>query len=314
MPPAEAEAANEWFYIALGDSMATCCGKRDYPEYYGAFIEEDLGVEVRLLNLATSGDTSGDLLKKLGTEYYRNALGKAQVVTVVITVNDLLLCPQGDRECAEEAFAEAMATYPEILEEILALVGSENAIIRTQTYDIPYVNDWKAAGVFEQRKAMMDRWNAKIVEIATQRNIPVARVDLDFNGPDGDQDPADKGYLAADGLHPGDAGALRIAELFRELGYEPCGKPAAPAEEEQEHNYEPEAGYVPDTQTAIQIAVAVWMPIYGREQIESEKPYQANLKDGVWYVTGSLPEGPGGVAEAEIARDSGCILRISHGE
>ena len=87
------------------------------------------------------------------------------------------------------------------------------------------------------------------------------------------------------------------------------------ADETQKHNYKPEQGYVPNEETAIKIAVAVWIPIYGKEQIEGEKPYKAVLKGGIWYVTGSLPEGwIGGVAEAEIAKDDGRILRISHGE
>ncbi len=57
------------------------------------------------------------------------------------------------------------------------------------------------------------------------------------------------------------------------------------------NSYRPKKGYVPDEQTAIAIAVAVWTPIYGKEQIESEKPYKASLKNGVWTVTGSLPKG-----------------------
>lgn len=78
-------------------------------------------------------------------------------------------------------------------------------------------------------------------------------------------------------------------------------------------NYKPAQGYVPDAETAIKVAVAIWTPIYGKEQIEKEKPYKAILKDDVWYVSGSLPEGwLGGVAEAEIAKDSGCILKVYH--
>jgi len=81
------------------------------------------------------------------------------------------------------------------------------------------------------------------------------------------------------------------------------------------HNYKPKDGYVRDEETAISIAVAVWKPIYGKEHIEDEKPYRAKLKNGVWTVTGSLPEGwNGGVAEAEIAKDDGRILRITHGQ
>jgi len=88
------------------------------------------------------------------------------------------------------------------------------------------------------------------------------------------------------------------------------------AAEAQKHNYKPASGYVPDEETAIKIAIAVWSPIYGKEQIENEKPYTAKLKKGIWYISGSLPAGreKGGVAEAEIAKDDGRIIRISHGK
>lgn len=87
------------------------------------------------------------------------------------------------------------------------------------------------------------------------------------------------------------------------------------AAEAPKHNYKPAAGYVPDEETAIKIAVAVWIPIYGKEQIGNEKPYTAILKNGTWYVSGSLPKGwVGGVAEAEINKEDGKIIRISHGK
>ncbi|HJQ31237.1 MAG TPA: YbbC/YhhH family protein [Pyrinomonadaceae bacterium] len=78
-------------------------------------------------------------------------------------------------------------------------------------------------------------------------------------------------------------------------------------------SYKPPKGFVPDEQTAISIAVAVWTPIYGKEQIESERPFKASLHDGVWHVTGTLPEGwYGGTAIAEISQESGCILSVIH--
>lgn len=80
------------------------------------------------------------------------------------------------------------------------------------------------------------------------------------------------------------------------------------------HSYKPPAGYVPDAETAIRIAVAIWEPIYGKKKIESQKPYHATLKDGVWIVEGSLPDNAlGGVALAEISKSDGTILRVSHG-
>jgi hypothetical protein len=79
--------------------------------------------------------------------------------------------------------------------------------------------------------------------------------------------------------------------------------------------FKPKAGFVPDEKTAIAIAVAVWLPIYGEKQIESEKPFNAVLKDGVWHVEGTLPKNvPGGIAVAEISKEDARILRISHGQ
>ena len=82
------------------------------------------------------------------------------------------------------------------------------------------------------------------------------------------------------------------------------------------HNVRPKDGYVPNAETAINIAVAVWTPIYGAENIARQKPYRARLgTDGIWGVEGSLPEGwLGGVALAEIAKVDGRIMRVSHGK
>ena len=84
--------------------------------------------------------------------------------------------------------------------------------------------------------------------------------------------------------------------------------------EASKHNFVPKEGYVPNAQTAIKIAEAVWLPIYGND-INSKKPFQAELKKGVWFVRGTLPRVmPGGVPEAEIDKQTGAIIRISHGK
>lgn len=73
--------------------------------------------------------------------------------------------------------------------------------------------------------------------------------------------------------------------------------------------------FVSDEQTAINIALKTWIPVYGKEKIEGEKPFHANLKNGIWTVTGSLPEGyDGGVAEAEISQKDGKVLKVIHGQ
>jgi hypothetical protein len=84
--------------------------------------------------------------------------------------------------------------------------------------------------------------------------------------------------------------------------------------DEGEHNYRPESGYVPDAETAMRIAEAVWLPIYGTGVLE-RRPWRAGLADDVWVVEGSLPEMmAGGVPIATISKRTGEILRVSHGK
>jgi hypothetical protein len=87
--------------------------------------------------------------------------------------------------------------------------------------------------------------------------------------------------------------------------------------------YKPKDGYVPNAETAIRIAEAVWIPIYGEQLIESEKPFRARLlKGNTWLVQGSFKKSiedadggaVGGVALAEIAKDDGRIIRVTHGK
>lgn len=77
--------------------------------------------------------------------------------------------------------------------------------------------------------------------------------------------------------------------------------------------YRPKAGYVPDAATAIKIAEAVWLPIYGEETLKDERPFTARLVKGVWVVEGTLPKDlVGGTAYAEISKETGCILNVMH--
>ena len=76
----------------------------------------------------------------------------------------------------------------------------------------------------------------------------------------------------------------------------------------------PADGFVPDAETAVRIAEAVLVPVYGQAQIDRQGPLTATEHDGVWTVTGRLPPGrAGGVALVRIARRDGTILRMIHG-
>ena len=72
--------------------------------------------------------------------------------------------------------------------------------------------------------------------------------------------------------------------------------------------------FVPNAETAIKIAEAIWLPIYG-DKILKNKPYQASLKDNIWIVEGTLPKGyRGGVPYIEIRKNDCKILKVTHGK
>ena len=96
-----------------------------------------------------------------------------------------------------------------------------------------------------------------------------------------------------------------------------CGAASSTLSGEPEpvFSYTPPNGCVPDEHTATLVAEAVLVPIYGAKTIQDEKPFKAALHGGVWTVVGSMPPGLfGGVAQIEINKADGKILRISHGK
>ena len=88
--------------------------------------------------------------------------------------------------------------------------------------------------------------------------------------------------------------------------------------------YKPTLGFVPDSITAIRVAEAVLIPIYGEQRVASERPFKAVLKDDAWEITGTFycPAAKddnevhcfGGTAVVRISRTDCRILYVSHGK
>ncbi|MBZ5552075.1 MAG: hypothetical protein LAO21_05095 [Acidobacteriia bacterium] len=71
----------------------------------------------------------------------------------------------------------------------------------------------------------------------------------------------------------------------------------------------PTQGFVPDKETAVRVAEAVWIGLYGQKGIELQKPYKTELENGVWTVTGTyLDQTTSRVATARISKRDGTIL------
>jgi hypothetical protein len=75
----------------------------------------------------------------------------------------------------------------------------------------------------------------------------------------------------------------------------------------------PKDGYVPDEQTAIELAKVVLKPIIGDSGLKSQEPFHAELHDGVWEVTGRWNKLPptvrgGGGVDMQIRKQTGEII------
>ena len=80
------------------------------------------------------------------------------------------------------------------------------------------------------------------------------------------------------------------------------------------HSFTPKDGFVPDKASAIAIAYAVAVPIYGKKEMDAELPFRAELKDGVWMVLGTMhcANCDGGTLVMEIDKQTARILFVTH--
>jgi hypothetical protein len=75
----------------------------------------------------------------------------------------------------------------------------------------------------------------------------------------------------------------------------------------------PVAGVVPNEETAKAIAIAVAIPIWGKNQVDSELPLRAGLKGSVWTVIGTSPQhGFGGELIIQLDKRTGAVLSRLH--
>ena len=77
---------------------------------------------------------------------------------------------------------------------------------------------------------------------------------------------------------------------------------------------------LPDSETAISVAEPILFKIYGKKQITGEKPYNVNLIDGYWVLSGSLPspksdeEVEGGTFLIILSSKDGRVIKLEHGK
>lgn len=72
---------------------------------------------------------------------------------------------------------------------------------------------------------------------------------------------------------------------------------------------------IPDKKTAINVAEQILFNIYGKSQIEGEKPYKVQLVDGYWVLNGTLkPNYVGGTFLIVFSAKDGRVIVLTHGK
>jgi lysophospholipase L1-like esterase len=214
----KAVSGTEWDYVALGDSTTAWTS---YPDLYAAHIEDDLGVKVTVHNEAIGGQWTSSILWFLrNNDEWREKISEAEVVTILTLGDRMYSVLTSSIPCGDSAVEDFEKNLDDIIDEIYSLRGRRKTIIRLIEHYHFHVNRHKERGIFESRKMCINAFNDRLHKVASKYNIPVVLLYSAFNGPNGDEDPGEKGYLP-DGVHAKEKGDVIIADLLRESGYEP---------------------------------------------------------------------------------------------
>jgi hypothetical protein len=223
----------EWNVLVIGDSTIWNIGRP-----LASQIEEDVGVKVKLHEWWYHGYSVGQVLQAL--ESYEKGLPALieDAEYVVIWVN-----PGGSEipetsmdfgacfglgtpgSCPPEAFTKFTANMEAIYARIFELRDGQPTIVRALDFYNPLVSRWINYGSFEKCNFCFENLSDATRLAAEAYNIPfLSRYDA-YNGVNHDEDPREKGYIQADGVHPSVLGGEYTAELLAKMGYDPVPPP-----------------------------------------------------------------------------------------
>ncbi len=77
----------------------------------------------------------------------------------------------------------------------------------------------------------------------------------------------------------------------------------------------PSQGVIPNEDTAVKVAEALFIPIFGADEVAKYSPYHARFKDGLWTVYGTLKSGSrGGTPQMTIQKKDGKVIEVWHSQ
>jgi lysophospholipase L1-like esterase len=225
-------------YVTMGHSLLVS----PHPgamRLYARMLEEDLDVAVELRDHTRGGQRADDFLHGLRNDVaLRSDLADADVVLVLIPNgewaetapivfgadgHDPTECGGDDGlQCFRDTITEYEVMVDEILAELMTIVDPSETLVRITDFYVFTPGDIDAT-VIERIGPLWHQAQEHVAAAAARYGLPVAQVYDDFMGSTGTEQPETKGLVSDDGIHPTAAGAERMADLVRELGYELVG-------------------------------------------------------------------------------------------
>jgi lysophospholipase L1-like esterase len=233
-------------YVAMGNSFTYWPSDNGAVNRYAEMLEADFGVEVDLREHTRGGQRAHDFLDRLVNDSpfdarLRADLAEADVITLLIPIaewaepmqtatgaegRDPEDCGGDDnQQCMRDVIADYKALVGSVFEALTAIADPNETLIRVQDVHLFPTNASQDA--LDILYPFFADANEYVEKTAASYGIPVAHVFNEFAGPDGSINAEEAGLIGPDHRHPTDDGALRIAELIRNLGYERSTSSAA---------------------------------------------------------------------------------------
>ena len=218
--------------VAIGNSTPAGYGikpQENYLRVYAEYIEQDLNVEVEIINWAKleSRNLLGWVQAITTDEVFRMDIKNADIITIWISWHEIMpYIYKTERVYKKELNMTTKKmgdSFNILFVEITRLADPKETLIMVAETGIPpaIAETWKENNFYQELKQYAyEDWREYLIEAAENNNIKVVPTYKAFNGQAGNS-MLPEVYIQKDGIHFSAKGHKLIADLHRNMGYNP---------------------------------------------------------------------------------------------
>jgi hypothetical protein len=225
---AQLDKSEPWDLVWISDSMGA-----GVAQSWADRIEEAEAVEVRVHNYAIGGLPlvgARDMLME--DAIIREEVADAEIIVVYGSAADASPADTGTCHRASPAPRDPpnrytpadFALYGDALRDIYDVIfdlrSGQPTVIRAFDQFNGMLADLREAGIEPECTVTWNSESEVLHEAADDYGVPMASFYDEFNGPDHDEDPREKGYISIDGFHASREGVAVQVEVLHALGYD----------------------------------------------------------------------------------------------